>query len=282
MLATKTYTLKSGAKVKQPFNKTYIVALIAVILFVASGWLVLQNRGTLKLYELGTILKQLFTPTQSDIFNIHHTWKDYFSYLLTAEIREALLDTLRMSFVGSVVGSVLCLPFAILCSQNIVKTKWIYTPMRFIINLVRTMPTMVIAVIAVSLIGMGSLAGIIATSIFTFGIMTKMLYECIEALDMGPFEALQSCGANKTQAFFYSIFPQLLPTYIGYFVYNFEINVRTSVVLGYVGAGGLGVIIQANMDGLYTRSRVGAILILIFVIVVILQAFTRWIRGKLQ
>ena len=282
MLTTRTFTLKSGATVKQPFNKAIIVCLVAVILFAASAWMVLQSKGTLKLYELGTILKQLFTPTDYPAFNIHHTWGDYFGYLLSTEIKEATGETLRMSFVGSVIGSVLCLPFSVLCSQNIVKKKWIYVPIRFFINLVRTMPTMVIAVIAVSLIGMGALAGIIATAIFTFGIMTKMLYECIEALDMGPYEALQSCGTNKIQAFYYAIFPQLLPTYLGYFIYNFEINVRTSIVLGYVGAGGLGVILQANMDSIYTRSRVGAILILMFVIVVIMQAFTRYVRGKLQ
>lgn len=282
MLAAKTITLPSGKTVKQPFNKIIIPAAIAIAVFIVCSWVVLQNKGTLKLYEIGTIFKQLFSPTDYPAMNIHHTWGDYFGYLFSLEIREALGETLRMSFIGSIIGSVLCLPFAILCSQNIVKTKWIYVPMRFIINLVRTMPTMVMAVIAVSLIGMGALAGIIATSIFTFGIMTKMLYECIEALDMGPYEALQSCGANKIQAFFYSVFPQLLPTYLGYFIYNFEINVRTSIVLGYVGAGGLGVILQANMDSIYTRSRVGAILIMMFLLVLLMQAFTRYVRGKLQ
>ncbi len=282
MVGTKIITLKSGAKVKQPFNKIIIPVIIAFAFFIFCAAIVLQNKGSLKLYEIGTILKQLFTPTDFPAMGIHHTWGDYFGYLISKEIIEALGETLRMSFIGSIIGSLLCLPVAILCSQNIVKTKWIYIPLRFVINLVRTMPTMVIAVIAVSLIGMGAFAGIIATSVFTFGIMTKMLYECIEALDMGPYEALQSCGANKTQAFFYSIFPQLLPTYLGYFIYNFEINVRTSVVLGYVGAGGLGVILQANMDSIYTRSRVGAILILMFVLVVVMQSATRYIRGKLQ
>lgn len=276
----KTYVLKSGAKVKQPFNKFWIALFVSLALFVLAAWMVLQDAGTLKLGEIGTILRQLFTPTR--MLGIEETWGDYFAYLLQPEFKEALGETMRMSFLGSLLGSVLCLPFAILCSQNITRKKWIYLPVRFFINLIRTLPTMVIAVVTVSLIGMGELAGIIATSLFTFGIMTKMLYEYIEALDMRPYEALQSCGANKTKSFFYALFPQLLPTYLGYFIYNFEINVRTSVVLGYVGAGGLGLILTAYMDNVATRSRVGAILIFMFVIVTILQGFTRYTRGKLQ
>lgn len=282
MTLTKTIKLHSGKEVKQPFPKWIIPTVIAFAIFIGCSIIVLQSKGKLQMSELGTILKQLFTPITNPYGDTEQTWGTYFAYLANKEVTEALIETLEMSFVGTVIGAVLALPFAILCSTNVIRTKVVTVPVRLLINLIRTMPTMVIAVITVTIVKMGPSAGIISTAIFTFGIMTKMVYECIEALDMGSYEALLACGANKTKGFFYALFPQLLPTYVGYFVYNFEINVRTSVILGYVGAGGLGVIIQAYMQSIYTRNKVGAILILIFVIVIILQAFTRWIRGKLQ
>lgn len=106
------------------------------------------------------------------------------------------------------------------------------------------------------------------------------MYEIIEAVDIGPLEALESSGANKLKGFFYAVFPQVLPVYLGYFIYNFEINVRSSVILGYVGAGGIGVDIENNIG--YRYDRVGGIIIVLFVLVLLLQAVTRYVRGKLQ
>lgn len=269
----KIYTLSNGKTIKQPFNKLILPTAISSMVFFVFLWFVLQSRGVLMLDQLTVILVQMFTPAAGK------TWGDYFSYIFT--LQEALLETLRMSFVGTIIGGAFALPFSIIASSNVVKTRFIYGPVRFIVNIVRTIPVLVYAVIAVFFFGLGALSGIMAITIFTFGIMTKMLYDSIETLDMGPYEALQSCGATKLESFSYGLFPQLLPMYLGYLIYNFEINIRSSVILGYVGAGGLGIELRNNMDSMFTRSRVGAIIILILVIVIVIQALTNYVRRKL-
>lgn len=269
----KTFTLSNGKIVKQPFNKLILPVLITTAIFFIFGYFVLQSRGVLMIDQIPVIFLQLFTPGKDK------TWVDYFSYILT--LQEPLLETLRMSFVGTVFGGALALPFAILGSSNVVKTKIIYGPVRMFINVIRTIPVLVYAVIAVFFFGLGALSGIMAISIFTFGIMAKMLYDSIETLDMGPYEALQSCGATKLESFSFGLYPQLLPMYLGYLIYTFEINIRSSVILGYVGAGGLGIELRNNMDSMFTRSKVGGIIILILVIVIVIQTLTNYVRRKL-
>lgn len=269
----KIYTLSNGKSIKQPFNKLILPATISTAIFFLFLSFVLQSRGVLMLDQVTVIILQLFTPAQGK------TWADYFSYILT--LQTPLVETLRMSFIGTIVGGAIALPFSIIASSNVVKTRFIYGPVRFIVNVVRTIPVLVYAVIAVFFFGLGALSGIMAITIFTFGIMTKMLYDSIETLDMGPYEALQACGATKLESFTYGLYPQLLPMYLGYLIYNFEINIRSSVILGYVGAGGLGIELRNNMDSMFTRSRVGGIIILILVIVIAIQSLTNFVRRRL-
>jgi phosphonate transport system permease protein len=269
----KIYTLSNGKQIKQPFNKLIIPTIASTAVFLIFLNFVLQSRGVLMLDQLTVIFLQMFTPAAGK------TWGDYFSYILT--LRIPLEETLRMSFIGTVLGGAIALPFSIVASSNVVKTRVIYGPIRFIVNIVRTIPVLVYAVIGVFFFGLGALSGIMAITIFTFGIMTKMLYDSIETLDMGPYEALQACGATKLESFAYGLYPQLLPMYLGYLIYNFEINIRSSVILGYVGAGGLGIELRNNMDSMFTRSRVGGIIILILAIVVVIQALTNFVRRRL-
>lgn len=268
----RTITLDNGKTVVKPRSKIILPTIIVGVFFIICSFFIPISWYSIRLKEFPVILIKMFSPAPGK------TWADYFAYLPT--LKDPIMETLRMSFIGSLIGSLAALPFAILSAKNIVKTPWIYQPVRFFLNLVRTIPTLVLAVVAMFFLGLGPLPGIVAISIFTFGIMAKMLYEIIETVDMGPLEALESCGANKLKGFSYAVFPQILPVYLGYFIYNFEINVRSSVILGYVGAGGIGLYINENIGFRY--DRVGGIVIVLFVLVVIIQAFTSYVRGKLQ
>jgi len=148
-------------------------------------------------------------------------------------------------------------------------------------NLIRTIPILVIAIVVTFFFGYGVLPGVVAIAIFTFGIMSKMMYEIIETIDMGPVEALDATGANKTKAFFYGAFPQVFPIYLGYFIYCFEINVRSSIILGFIGSGGIGIIMSAAIES-YRYDRAGGITIVLFLVVMMIQLFTSYLRGKLQ
>ena len=192
-----------------------------------------------------------------------------------------LMDTIKMSILGTVIGCVLALPAAILASSNINKNNIVVSILRFILSLIRTLPTLIIALVAALIFSLGTFSGTVAISIFTFGVVTKMLYESIETIDMGPFEAMEALGANKFQAFWSACVPQILPVYLSHSLYCFEMNVRASAILGYVGAGGLGITINERI-GWRDYNGLGMVLLALFVVVVFIDFFSEYLRRKLS
>lgn len=268
----RSITLSNGKIVVKPFNKIWIVLGTLIALVVIFWQFIRFDPSLIQWGELPILIVKLFTPKGN------RTWGDYFSYML--KLWNPLVDTMQMSFAGTLIGSLLAVPVAVLAARNLVKTKWIYVPVRFVMNLIRTIPAMVLALISVFFVGIGILSGIMAISLFTFGIMSKMLYEIIETIDMNSVEALESTGANRTQAFRYAVIPQIFPVFLSYLIYIFEINVRSSAILGYVGAGGIGTVIKDNI--LYNYDRVGAAIIVMLVVTLSIQFLANYVRGKLQ
>ncbi len=284
----KQFSLTNGKQVTKPTSKIWLVlsiVLALVIGFILMLAFVSNMIINISFSELGTVLRLMFTypdPLFSNIgYSVGEKWARYFGNI--DELIGPLAETLSMSLSGTVIGSVLAFPVAVLAAKNVIKTKYIYVPVRFLMNIFRTIPAVVLATIAVQALGGGILSGVIsgtiAIALFTFGIMVKMFYEVIETVDMGPFEALESSGANRIVAFRVAILPQVLPMFFSYLLYIFEVNVRASTILGYVGAGGIGTVISANMGTSY--HIIGLALMLLFAVVLILQGITNWIRGKL-
>ena len=192
-----------------------------------------------------------------------------------------LVDTIKMSILGTVIGCVIALPVAILASSNINKNIVVVSIFRFILALIRTLPTLIIALVCALIFSLGTFSGTIAIAIFTFGIVAKMLFESIETIDMGPFEAMEALGANKFQAFWSACVPQILPVYLSHSLYCFEMNVRASAILGYIGAGGLGITINERI-GWRDYNSLGMVLLSLFVVVVAIDFFSEYLRRKLS
>ena len=186
-----------------------------------------------------------------------------------------------MSLIGSFIGSTLALPFAVVASTNINHNGIVVAIMRFICSIIRTLPTLIIAQLAALCFGLGTFAGTVAIILFTFGVVSKMMYEAIETIDMGAYEAMQASGANKFQSFRVACMPQILPTYLSYCLYSFEMNIRAAAILGYVGAGGLGVLIN-EVIGWRRYDRLGMILLTLFVVVFIIENTSEYLRKKLS
>ena len=192
-----------------------------------------------------------------------------------------LIDTIKMSVLGTVIGCVLALPVAILSSSNINRSLPLVSFFRFILALIRTLPTLIIALVCALIFSLGTFSGTVAIAIFTFGIVAKMLFESIETIDMGPFEAMEALGANKFQAFWSACVPQILPVYLSHSLYCFEMNIRASAILGYVGAGGLGITINERI-GWRDYNSLGMVLLSLFVVVVAIDFFSEYLRKKLS
>lgn len=262
-----TVTLANGHTVQRPRSRTPLIAAIVIAALVISvrvtnfDLAIVARRAN----QLTVILSQIFRPRG-----------DYFSTVLPP-----LFDTIKMSVMGSFIGCLLALPYAVAASANINKSKPFLAVLRFLLNIVRTLPTIVIASISALVFGLGTFAGTVAIVVFTFGVVTKMLYESIETVNMGAFEAMESAGANKFQAFWSGVFPQILPTYLSHCLYSFEMNVRAASILGYVGAGGLGILIDERI-GWRDYNGLGTVLLTLFVTVLIIENLSQFLRSKLS
>ena len=260
-------TLENGHTVTRPRSRTPLIALLVFAALAISVHVTGFNLAIIakRANQLTKILSQIFQPDPS-----------FFSKVITP-----LLDTIKMSVMGSVIGCLLALPYAVAASANINRSKVSLSILRFILNIIRTLPTLVIASICALVFGLGTFAGTVAIVIFTFGVVTKMLYESIETINMGPFEALESAGADKFRAFWSAVFPQVLPTYLSHCLYSFEMNVRAASILGYVGAGGLGILIDERI-GWRDYNGLGTVLLTLFVAVLLIENLSQFLRSKLS
>ena len=249
-------TLDNGHTVYRKRSRMPLILLITFIVIFAS--IQLTGFNLILIIErapkqLGAILGKIFGP---------------------------LIDTIKMSLLGTIIGCILALPISIISSSNINKNRISLSVVRFLLGLVRTLPTIIIATMAALIFGLGTFAGTVAITIFTFGVVGKMLFESIETIDMGPFEAMESLGANKFEAFWSALMPQILPTYLSHCLYCFEMNIRAASILGYVGAGGLGLLINERI-GWRDYNSLGTVLLTLFVAVVIVDFLSTYFRKKL-
>ncbi len=260
-------TLSNGhSAVRRRSRTPLIVLLLALAIFLS-----LRMTG----FSLAVIFNRFDKLVDLFVKLFHPKW-DFFS-----KVTGPLIDTIKMSILGTVIGCLLALPVAVLSSTNINHNNVIVSIFRFILALIRTLPTLVIALVCALIFGLGTFAGTLAISIFTFGIVAKMLYESIETIDMGPFEAMEALGADKFQAFWAACVPQILPVYLSHSLYCFEMNVRASAILGYVGAGGLGITINERI-GWRDYSGLGMVLLTLFVVVTVIEFTSEYLRKKLS
>ncbi|WP_092325486.1 phosphonate ABC transporter, permease protein PhnE [Butyrivibrio sp. YAB3001] len=262
----KVYTLDNGKSVEKKASRAPIAAIVIIFMCVLSVKITGFDMNILvtRIGQFFVILGQMFPPKTEYLSAV---WKPLF-------------DTIKMSLLGSLIGSLLSVPFAMLASTNVCPNKVVVTVVRFLFSLIRTLPTIVTALVATLIFGLGTLAGTIAIAVFSFAYIGKLTYEEIETVDMGAFEAMEAMGATKSRAFISSIIPQVLPFFLSNCLFNFEGNVRYAAVLGYVGAGGIGLILNERI-GWRDYPAVGMILIALFITVFIIESISRYFRKKL-
>ena len=260
-------TISNGHTTVRPRSRMPFILIIMVIVIAWALKMTDFSFATVfsRINELFVILGKIFQPK----------WSFF------GKVVSPLIDTIKMSIMGTFVGCALALPFAVLASSNIIHNRVVVSVIRFILALIRTVPTLIIALVCALIFSLGTFAGTIAIAIFTFGVVAKMLYESIETIDMGPFEAMEALGANKFQAFWSACIPQILPVYLSHSLYCFEMNVRASAILGYVGAGGLGITINERI-GWRDYNGLGMVLLALFVVVVAIEFFSEYLRKKLS
>jgi phosphonate transport system permease protein len=154
-----------------------------------------------------------------------------------------------------------------------------YLSAKSLLNLLRTIPEMVWALIFVFLVGLGPFPGVLALGVHTGGVLGKLFGEVLEDVDPQPIEALQATGANRLQILFYGIMPQVLPQFISYTLYRWEVNIRVAAVLGFVGAGGLGQRIHIAIS-LFLENQLLTLIMAIYILVTLVDYLSAYLRQR--
>ncbi|MCG6205564.1 phosphonate ABC transporter, permease protein PhnE [Rhodopseudomonas sp. HC1] len=189
-------------------------------------------------------------------------------------------ETLLISYVGTLAGAVLALLLNFFAARNTAPQPWLLFVIRRFLEICRTVPDIVFALVFVIAFGLGPMAGVLAIAIHSTGALGKLFSEIVENIDMKPVEGVRSTGAGWVACMRFAVLPQVTAGFASYALLRFEINVRGASVMGFVGAGGIGQELIVSIRKFY-YSDVSAILLLIIVTVFVIDISTGWIRGRL-
>jgi len=193
---------------------------------------------------------------------------------------EPMLETFQMAVVAAFVGCFIALPVAFLASRVTAPGRVSLLIARSILSVIRAIPDFLYALIFVAAVGIGPLPGILALIFFNIGVVVKLLSETVDGVDPGPIEAARAAGGDRTQTVRWAVLPQVLPNYVAYALYAFELNIRASAVLGIVGAGGIGTLLFTQYR-FFNWSNVSVIIIELFVLVFLIELLSIRMRRRL-
>jgi phosphonate transport system permease protein len=243
---------------------TVAAALIGAALFV-QAWIVVQARPqdlVTGAHGMADIISRAMPPAF-----------DQFKPTLIP-----VLETIDLAIFGTVFGVLLAFPLSILAARNVTPGKPFYYAARAIIGVTRAVPDLVWALLFVTAVGLGPFPGALALAVHSVGMLGRLFAEVIEDMDMGPVEALTLTGAGRLQVFANAVVPGVMPSLLGIALYRFDENLRSSLVLGFVVAGGIGFELLTAMN-LFQYQTVAFLLIVTFVLVACAERISAYLRS---
>lgn len=266
LMKGKGISVKIKDTVHFKWHKNLITIIVLLLLFQFSR--IITNAD----------FKQVFTNSNQIVVFLSRLIHPDFAYF--SKLIVPLIKTLQMSLLGTFLGLLVAVPISFLATPVVTGNKYISVVFRSILGIIRTIPTLLLAALLVALFGIGEATGVITITIFTFGMVSQLLFQAIETIDFEPIEAQLAVGSTRTQMAVWAIAPQVFSQFASYAFYAFEVNVRASTVLGYLGAGGIGVILNSSM-ALMMYERVSIIILTILVSVVIVDKISGKVRRTL-
>ncbi|EHI13903.1 phosphonate ABC transporter, permease protein PhnE [Mycolicibacterium thermoresistibile] len=250
----------------RPRDPLAAVTAVAVVLTVVSAWYLDFAPATLisGFENVVALVERMLPPRVDD----------------PGRIGVLAVETLLMAVLGTVLAAVASVPLAFLAARNTTPHPVLHAAARAVITFCRAMPDLLFAVLFVRALGIGVLPGILALGLHSIGMLGKLFADAIEHSDPGPREAVRAAGAGYLREMINAVVPQVLPSWIATFVYRIDINLRMSVVLGFVGAGGIGFALQDALRGLIYPRALGIVCI-IFAIIAAMELLTIAIRRML-
>lgn len=253
-------------------RKWVLYLAIVLLIVVMVGWSASDIKFT-GLTVTGTevakgVLHGVFSPDKALLFGTSDT-----------DVPYLLLQTIAIAVLGTLIGAVLAIPFAFLASFNIMPKPVAYA-VRVLILMIRTIPSIVWALMSIRVTGPGAACGVITQSICSIGMISKMYITAIEDLDTHILESLDAMGCTPFQKIRYGVIPQLTASFISTTIYRFDINLKDATTLGIVGAGGIGASLVQCLNS-RRWAMVGAFVWGLMVLVLIIELVSTRIRRKL-
>jgi phosphonate transport system permease protein len=200
------------------------------------------------------------------------------------DVVDAIMVTIFMALLATTIATIIAVPLSFLASANIVKKGCfgtsVYYIARNLMSLIRSFDSLVLAIIFALIVGYGSpFAGVLALVIITTVSLGKMFSEAVESIDPGPIEALTATGANRLQVVWYAVVPQIIPDFLSYIIYHWDINVRISTIIGFVGGGGIGYYLSQRIST-FEYHKTGTALLAIIIVVMALDFLSAEMRKR--
>jgi phosphonate ABC transporter permease subunit PhnE len=232
----------------------------------------------------GIDLRTLFEPAPTFVRLLH----DFVAIDLTPDIVEMVIKqmiiTIFQALLATTLGAFAAIPFSFLAARNLTGRSrllvWIYYLTRFVFDVLRSIEALLYVAIFAFWVGIGAFAGTLALAVTTFALIGKLYADAIENIDMGPMEAVLSTGATRLQAIVYAILPQIIPPFISYSIYQWDINVRMATIIGFAGGGGIGLLLSTYF-GMLQYHKAGTVVALIVIVVAIMDFASAKIREKM-
>mgnify|MGYP000055921451 FL=1 len=197
------------------------------------------------------------------------------------QLGRPIWDTLNIATLGTLIALCLAVPVAFLAARNTTPSALFIRPVALLIIVsTRSINSLIWALLLIAIIGPGVFAGVIAIAIRSIGFCAKLLYEAIEEIDSGQVEAITATGASRWQVMAYGIVPQVLPAFAGIAVFRWDINIRESTVLGFVGAGGIGIELYSSIN-LFRWPEVTVMVFGILLVVILSEFVSAFARKKI-
>jgi len=188
-------------------------------------------------------------------------------------------ETVQIALWGTFLAVFAAIPLGLAAARNIAPV-WIVTPVRWVMNLLRSIPDLVIGLLFVVAVGLGPLPGVLAIALNTAGVLAKLFSEAVESIDKGPVEGVRATGASPLHEIVWGVIPQVAPLWTSFALYRFESNSRSATVLGLIGAGGIGQVLFDRMNA-FDFNAVSAIVIIIVIAVTLIDMLSQAMRKRL-
>lgn len=213
-------------------------------------------------------LSQLLLPTplaETEARARQRWWDNTFPQTVIG----ATLETIQMALAGTFLALLVAFPLGFLAARNTTPHPLVYRSVRLVLNLIRTIPDLALGLLFVAAVGLGAFAGTIALAIHTATVLGKLLSESVENIDEGVVEAIRATGAGYAQILSFAVVPQILPDLISFTLYRFETNIRAASVLGLIGAGGIGYLMNTSFRTFQYQEAAAIVLVLIALVMVV-------------